>query len=506
MIIIPKSFHSEIYASRFFIILIILILVSVSGCAINPVTGRRELMLVSADQEFRIGQGVDKQVREEMGIYLELPELRSKLKEVVENIGRNSDRPDIIYRAEIIDTPDFNAFAVPGGFVYAHRGLLERANSVDELASIMAHEIAHVAARHSASQISKNQLLNIGLLGAMIATSGELQNYGDLINLGSILAFSKFSRDDEREADFYGLKYMTKAGYNPAASISVMKQIQALQDREPDALEVWFMTHPPTNERVGLLNSGLEELYGVDPSLNKRGLLRNEYIALLDGMAVGEWNGKELVKDDRYYNKEFSLSIPIPAGWQASINHKNYAAVFVDSKNKSYAFFDIQSLRTQKNSEAFLKEYSSTLEKSGLIRAYSERPGSYSHGAYSASYSGIDTNLGPINAKLIAFTRGGNGYTILGIGKTEAFNSLVPLFDKMINGMKFLSAQESANLKPPRMTVHRVVKGETWDSVTKKYFKGAGEKGKLAEYNGMSALDGLTPGTLLKIPPSTRFR
>ncbi|MFC1841224.1 M48 family metalloprotease [Thermodesulfobacteriota bacterium] len=230
------AFLKNIFSARFSYVFILLLLMQ--ACATNPATNRMELMLVSENKEFDIGKGVDKQVREEMGVYLEKPELRNLIKEIAENIGEKSHRPDLIYRAEIVDTPDFNAFAVPGGFVYVHRGLLERMNSTDELASVMGHEIAHVAARHSASQISKMQLSKIGLLIATVATGGELQNYGDLINIGSVLAFSKFSRDDEREADHFGIRYMTDAGYHPGASISVMKTIQGLHEEEPGALEV----------------------------------------------------------------------------------------------------------------------------------------------------------------------------------------------------------------------------------------------------------------------------
>ena len=162
--------------------LLILSLSMISGCATNPATKELEFMIVSEDKEFKIGQGVDKKVREDMGVYLELPELRSYVKQMVTAIGRQSDRPELIYRLEIIDSPDFNAFAVPGGFVYVHRGLLERMNSSDELASVLGHEIAHVAVRHSAAQISKAQLMNIGLIALAVGTQGAAQDFGQLIN------------------------------------------------------------------------------------------------------------------------------------------------------------------------------------------------------------------------------------------------------------------------------------------------------------------------------------
>ncbi len=477
-----------------------------SGCATNPVTGRSELMLVSEEKEFQVGQEVDKKVRDEMGLYLELPELRAKVKEVTENIGRHSDRPDLIYRVEIVDTPDFNAFAVPGGFVYIHRGLLERINSVDELASVIGHEIGHVSARHSASQISKAQILNIGLLAVDIATHGAVQDYGTLVDLGSILAFSKFSRDDEREADFLGIRYMTKAGYNPKASIDVMKQIQGLQDHEPASLEIWFMTHPATSERLGLLNKELDTVSSQYPDILKKNIQRNDFIRLLNGMAVGEWNGRELVSGDRYFNKEFLLSIPIPEGWQVQINNNDYTAVFFDAKKESFVYFDIQALQRQKATETYFNELSDLLIKQGLKKTTkSSEAKSLSHGAITGLYQGQSRNLGDVKAQLLAFTKENNGFSMFGIGKEESFEKLQPLFESMMNGLNFISTQEASKIDPPRMRVHEVSAGETWDKIAIRYFKSSNEKTKLAEYNGLDIDIEPAPGTLLKIPPSMRF-
>jgi len=477
------------------------------GCATNPATGRTELMLVSEDREFQIGQQVDKEVREEMGLYLELPELRSKVKEITENIGRHSDRANIVYRAEIVDTPDFNAFAVPGGFIYVHRGLLERMNSADELASVIGHEIGHVAARHSAAQISKMQILNIGLIGAQIATQGAVQDYGSLIDLGSILAFSKFSRDDEREADYLGIKYMTSAGYDPKASISVMKQIQGLEDREPGLLDIWFMTHPPTSERLGLLNKELEEMSYQDPSILNRDIRRNIFIRLLDGLVVGEYNGTELVSGDRYFNKEFLLSIPIPQGWQVQINNDDYTAIFADIKEESFVYFDIRPLQREKTTEAYFEELSRSLTRQGLrMTSKTAEADNLSHGAMAGTYQGKSRSLGPVKVRLLAFTREHNGFSMIGLGKEETFEKLQPLFESMTTGLEFLSQEEVSAIDVPRMGVHEVSVGETWDEIAIQYFNSSEEKEKLAEYNGLTTDNAPAPGILLKIPPSLRFR
>jgi len=471
----------------------------VSSCAVNPATKERQFMIVSEDQEFAMGLKVDKQVREEMGVYLELPELRSFVKSVGETLGRNSDRPNIIYRIEIVDSPDFNAFALPGGFVYANRGLLERMNSTDELASVLGHEIAHVAARHSAAQISKAQLMNIGLIGVAIATDGAINDYGQLIQLGGALVFNKFSRDAEREADHFGTEYMVRAGYNPEASIDVMEQIQRLRTREPSQFEAWFMTHPPVAER-------LDNLHSEQPGALDRPIKRNGYVRLLDGLAVGEWNGNEIVSGDRYYNKEYLLSFEIPEGWRVRINSDRFTALFAHPKKEFDSFFNIEPLPVQKTTQEYFQDFEQKMKQFGL-RKEKEVPThqAFRHGALGGIYSGHEQTRGPTMAEGIAFVRGTTGYSFIGSSKREDFEAFQPHLESMIESLRFISQKEALELEPPRMRIHEVEAGETWAGVTEKYFPDSQGKEKLAEYNGLETSQELSPGFLLKIPPSLRF-
>jgi len=478
----------------------------VSGCAVNPATKEREFMLVSENQEFQMGQEVDKQVREQMGVYAELPNLRSLVKETGERIGQVSDRPQLIYRIEIVDATDFNAFALPGGFVYVHRGLLERVNSTDELASILGHEIAHVAARHSAAQMSKAQLLNIGVLGAAIATGGAIQNYGDLINLGAALTFNKFSRDAEREADHFGTQYMIEAGYNPEASLTVMRQIQSLQDAEPSTLETWFMTHPPTAERVENLTGEIEVVRSEQPEVLKRVMQRNSFIALLDGMAVGEWNGTELVQGDRYYNKEHLVSIPVPEEWQVQINSKGSTALFGHVKKQLYAGFDIEPLQQRITTEEYYKKMDEYLRRNSLRRARRESPApAFPHGALSGLYYG-GTGGKSFFVEGIAFVKDANGYSFIGQCKEADCNQLQPQLESMMQGFQFITASEAARLEPGRMRIHTTAAGDTWDSIARKYFTSGTGAIKLAQYNGLDPTQPPPAGALVKIPPTMHFR
>lgn len=491
----------------FFTPIILLYLFNFNGCAVNPATGQREFMIVSETQEFEIGQKLDKQVREEMGVYLELPQLDALVEETGQNLGRKSDRPGLIYRVEIVDSPDYNAFAIPGGFVYVNRGLLERMNSMDELAFVMGHEIAHVAARHSASQISKAQLMNLGLIGLTVGTKGTAQSYGQLINMGAGLAFNKFSRDDEREADHFGLIYMIRAGYNPKAALSSIEQMKRLEKRAPTTMESWFQTHPPTSERFENINREINALTAGQRSVLERPVKRNQFIALLDGLAVGEWNGSELVRGNRYYNKNFLLSIEIPQNWHVQIHAKPYTALFIEPKKGCYVFFDIEALRSKRTSEQYFREFEAKVNQLGARKIEGlSRNRALNHGALYGVYGGYTENRGPVLLEGIAFARGSYGYSLLGFSKQEDFKTLQPAIESMINGLRFISQAEASQLEPPRLQIHKVIQGETWSGITRKYFGSSGEWQILAAYNGFDSEGDLSPGTLLKIPPSLRFK
>ncbi len=489
---------------RLFKWIYVFILILSLSCAVNPVTKKKQLMLVSEEEEFKMGRSAAKEVEEEMGIYLELPQLRALVKKVEDNIGKHSDRPYLIYRTEIVDTPDFNAFALPGGFIFVHRGLLARINSVDELAAVLGHETTHVAARHSAAQISKEKLINFLLFGVNIATGGVVQNYGQFINLGFVLAFNKFSRDYERQADSYGIIYMTRAGYNPLAFLSVLKQIKRLEAKEPSLFEVWFMTHPPTDERIKLAKEELKELRRTCPKCFKRPIRRNEYIALLNGLAIGERTNNELVLKDRYYNKQYYFSIKIPYGWFVRLRSKYATVIFLNSKKQFFAFVDVDPLMKRISSKDYHKRNEKQMLRQGLIKLQDLKI-KIPYGAMVSIFKGFDRSRGEITAELISFVRGENGYRLVGSSRKKDFSELQKALMEMINGWEFLKPEEAMKLQPLRLKIHRVRKGETWKSITIKYYGSDIGSAKLAEFNGFDKGKEPPSGILIKIPPTLRF-
>jgi predicted Zn-dependent protease len=184
----------------------------VISCAINPVTGKKQVMLMSEAQELALGSQYDPQVIATFGEY-KSDALLSFIKGKTTEMGKISHRPTLEYHIKILDSPVVNAFAVPGGYIYLTRGILAQLNNEAELMGVIGHEMGHITARHSASQQTKQQLGQLVLMGTMIA-SEKLAQYAQYAMQGMELLFLKFSRDDERMADRLGVRYSTLIGYD----------------------------------------------------------------------------------------------------------------------------------------------------------------------------------------------------------------------------------------------------------------------------------------------------
>src|SRR5579883_2730903 len=206
----------------------------------------------SLEKEIALGKSLAQEV-ERSSKLIDDPVVTEYVNRVGQNLVRNSDAK-VPFTIKVIDSDEVNAFALPGGFFYVNSGLILRAQEEDELAGVMAHEISHVAARHGTKQATKGEMIQLGSMAAMIFLPYGWAGYGiyEGMNLAIPLTFLKFSRDAEREADFLGLQYMYKAGYDPNAYITFFERIQADEKRRPGSIPKVFSTHPPNAERIEL--------------------------------------------------------------------------------------------------------------------------------------------------------------------------------------------------------------------------------------------------------------
>jgi len=203
---------------------------------------------ISLEKEIALGKQLAQEVERQVKLIND-PEITEYVSRVGQNLVKNSDAK-VPFTIKVVDSDEINAFALPGGFFYVNSGLITSADEESEMAGVMAHEIAHVAARHGTEQYTKGTIANYATI-PLIFLGGGL-GYG-LYNAAGFLIplqFLHFSRRAETEADFLGLQYMYKTGYDPTAFVSFFEKIQAQEKRKPGKLAKAFSTHPPTGDRI----------------------------------------------------------------------------------------------------------------------------------------------------------------------------------------------------------------------------------------------------------------
>ncbi len=233
-----------------------------SGCATNPITGQKEFIIISETQELAIGQQYAPEIEKQMGGRIENESLGNYIDSIGQKIVRVSHRQDLDYHFTAVNDKTINAFALPGGYIFITRGMLENLQSESQLASILAHEVTHVVARDSANVMS-NQI-GISILLSSVTSEETSQSVLLVTDMTNQILGLRYSREDEYTADLGGLDYMIQAGYNPYAMVETM---QILHSQEKSRPIEFFSTHPSPQNRIEYIIEEIE-----DSTYNIKGL------------------------------------------------------------------------------------------------------------------------------------------------------------------------------------------------------------------------------------------
>ncbi|MCY1270578.1 Beta-barrel assembly-enhancing protease [compost metagenome] len=289
------------------------------GCAVNPATGRTDFVMMSEKDELALGKRYSQEVLKQFPRYPD-EKLQAYVQQVGERVARASDRANLQFQFTVIDTPDINAFAVPGGYIYIHRGLLAYLNSEAELAAVLGHEIGHVTARHSVRQQSQSTAWNV--LGQAIAIGTGVGAAGDLTNVLGTTVVRGYGRDMELEADGLGARYLARAGYDPTAMIQVVRVLknqddyareQAVKNGEPVEAPGYhglFDTHPDNDKR-------LQQVLGPARALatGQQEVGRERFLRQIEGMPFGDSESTGILHGRNFYHGELDFTLRYPAGW-----------------------------------------------------------------------------------------------------------------------------------------------------------------------------------------------
>ncbi len=318
---------------RFFILVVSAI--SMYGCAVNPVTGNREVVFMSVEGEKELGEESAKQVAEQMGLFDD-PKLVSYIQSIGQRLAKNSPYQDVTYQFQIVDMQEPNAFALPGGYVYVSRGLLVLLNSEDELAGVIGHEIGHVAARHSVQRLTRAAPVGlvtgitsaaVGLVSPFLANT--VSGTGTLIN-SAILA--PYSREQENDADAIGQLLAVKSGWQPNGIthfLSTLERETVRQGQEGEGL-AFLSTHPSTPKRVQATEIRAVELNAEGNSrvaVNSQTINQKDFLNKFNGLIVGLDARQGVIIEQDFLHPTMNIGLTFPDDWEITNQPQYVAAV-----------------------------------------------------------------------------------------------------------------------------------------------------------------------------------
>ena len=299
-------------------------------CARNPVTGKRQIVLMSESQEIAMGVSSNPQVLAEFGEYPD-SNLQRYINDIGQRMAKISHRPNLEFHFKVVDSDVVNAFAIPGGYVYFTRGILAYFNNEAQLAGVLGHEIGHVTARHGVSQQTKQMGGQLILIGAMIA-SPKLAQFGEQLSQGMQLLFLKFSRDDESQSDELGVAYSSKIGFDAQHMATFFLTLNRLGggDESTERIPTFMSTHPDPVDRNKKVQAMALDFQAKNPGnflVNRDGYLR-----LIDGIIYGEDPNQGFVENMVFYHPQLKFQFPIPSNWKYQNSPAQFQMASPDQK------------------------------------------------------------------------------------------------------------------------------------------------------------------------------
>jgi predicted Zn-dependent protease len=470
------------------------ILLVLTSCAVNPVTGRRQLMFMSERQEVRLGAEYDPQIVAAFGLYENEPML-SLIQQKGQEMAAISHRPDLEYHFRILDSPVINAFAVPGGYIYFTRGILAHFNSEAEMIGVLGHEMGHITARHSASRQTQQQLGQILLIGGMIA-SEEFRRYGEYAMAGMQLLFLSFSREDERESDRLGVEYSSKIGYDATHMANFFRVLEKMNLASDHAgVPTFLSTHPDPGNRYEDVQKDAEK-WQAELGYDSWDVNVENYLQLLEGMVYGEDPRQGYVDGNVFYHPELAFQFPFPAGWELE---NSSLQVRMGPKDR-----DALMIFTFAQQESLDQAVQATMRQLELNVTDSRRTTVNGMPAVAtlSSQTSQDPSTGQqqtIRVLSYFIDDQGTYYVFHGVSAEANFDKYAQAFETTMTNFNKLTDQSRLNVQPERVRVRKIQQAGTLAEAFRSFGIPQERMEEMALLNNMQLNERVSAGRLVKI-------
>jgi predicted Zn-dependent protease len=467
----------------------ILVLLLLDSCAKNPVTGKRDLMLLSESQEIAMGKQSDPEIVKFFGLYDD-KDLQKFIEEKGQQMAAISHRKNLKYEFKIVDSPVVNAFAVPGGYVYFTRGIMAHFNNEAEFAGVLGHEIGHITARHSAKQYSNAMLAQIGLV-AGTALSPEFAQFADLAQSGIGLLFLKFGRDAESQSDKLGVEYSTKINYDAQEMAGFFQTLNRLQGRSgSEEVPDFLSTHPDPADREGKVDK-LAEDWKRKTKSNALKVNRNNYLKMIDGIVYGEDPKQGFVEENVFYHPVLKFQFDIPQRWAVQNTPEQVQMASQDSKAIMVLTL-APGGSLESAAEGILKNYQLTLveSKKGNVNGQS---------MIAMIADQVSEEQQSIRTLIYVIQNGKNNYALIGVSSLSLFDNYVATFKGSMESFRTLTDPGKINKQPERIRIKTVQQNGTLAQALKNFGTSDRRMEEVSILNGMMLTDKVDKGMLIKI-------
>jgi len=475
-------------------ILLFTLIVLVPSCAVNPVTGKRQLMFMTEEQEISLGAQYHPSVVATFGVY-ENEALQKFIEEKGTEMGKISHRPNLTYHFTILDSPVINAFAVPGGYLYFTRGILAQINSEAELIGILGHEMGHVTARHTVQQQTNQQIGQAVLIGGMIV-SEEVAKYADLAMTGMQLLFLSFSREHESQSDQIGVEYATKIGYDAHQMAEFFKVLDKMSmDSQQGGVPTFLSTHPDPADRYEKVETMSNEWQAKYPNETFQ-VNANRYLQMIDGIVYGEDPRQGFVENHTFYHPELKFKFAFPDTWTLT-NQPTQVQIIAPDKDAGIIF----SLSSESTPEAASQKSLTDLKLSLVNSEKINVNGSTGLAVLSQQVNQTQDGQQQTTKVLSYFIKKGeNVYEFHGIADGSKFAAYQPAFEATMKGFSTLTDAPKLNVKPDRIKIIQINSASVSLEDAFKYYKVPQDRfNELALLNDKELNSQLHKGDLIKI-------